>query len=99
MALLTPSVLFSASRAALAAAVLMPALISAGSAAPTRELPAQEPAQSDAALALQHEFADAPDGVDPMVTGPVTTAFRDRQKQAGCEFAEWPNIPRVCYPD
>lgn len=44
-------------------------------------------------------FSDAPDGVDPVVTGPVSTAFRTRQAQAGCDKAKWPNIPVSCYPD
>ncbi|MCI5074959.1 hypothetical protein [Oricola sp.] len=44
-------------------------------------------------------FADAPHGVDPMVTGPVSTSFRERRAIAGCEQAEWPEIPLKCYPD
>jgi hypothetical protein len=44
-------------------------------------------------------FADAPDGVDPFVTGPVSTAFRQRQQVLDCENAAWPNIPAVCFPD
>ena len=44
-------------------------------------------------------FPDAPDGVDPVVTGPVSAEIRARQKAAGCEAAEWPNVPVVCYPD
>ncbi|TPM91294.1 hypothetical protein [Mesorhizobium sp. B2-1-3A] len=44
-------------------------------------------------------FADAPDGVDPVVTGPVTAAFKQRQAAANCDSAVWPNIPMVCYPD
>lgn len=44
-------------------------------------------------------FADAPDGVDPIVTGPVSAAFRQQQADAGCDRAVWPNIPAVCYPD
>lgn len=44
-------------------------------------------------------FADAPDGVDPIVTGPVSAAFRHRQADAGCDKAVWPNIPTVCYPN
>ncbi|WP_258052176.1 hypothetical protein [Mesorhizobium sp. INR15] len=54
--------------------------------------------QSDTQTAEQ-AFADAPDGVDPMVTGPVSTAFKQRQVTANCETAVWPNIPMVCYPD
>ncbi|AZO50123.1 MAG: hypothetical protein EOS54_23570 [Mesorhizobium sp.] len=44
-------------------------------------------------------FADAPDGVDPVVTGAVSAAFKQRQKDAGCDSAVWPKIPAVCYPD
>lgn len=44
-------------------------------------------------------FADAPDGVDPIVTGPVSAAFSRKQATAGCDTAVWPNIPAVCYPD
>ncbi|WP_376702782.1 hypothetical protein RQ479_23215 [Mesorhizobium sp. ISC25] len=44
-------------------------------------------------------FADAPDGVDPVVTGPVSAAFKQRQQNAGCDSAVWPRIPVVCYPD
>ncbi|RWP28030.1 hypothetical protein [Mesorhizobium sp.] len=44
-------------------------------------------------------FADAPDGVDPVVTGPVSAAFKQRQEAANCDSAVWPNIPTVCYPD
>ena len=85
-------------RVALAVMCLTPALMSAGSAAPTRDaMPRMEP--GSAAADLERDFADAPDGVDPIVTDPVTAAFRERQAQAGCDTAEWPNIPRVCYPD
>lgn len=44
-------------------------------------------------------FADAPDGVDPVVTGPVSAAFRQKQAAAGCADAVWPDIPAACYPD
>jgi hypothetical protein len=44
-------------------------------------------------------FADAPDGVDPMTTGPVSAALKQRQAAANCDSAVWPNIPLVCYPD
>jgi hypothetical protein len=54
--------------------------------------------QADTTTAEQ-AFADAPDGVDPMVTGPVTTAFKQRQVTANCDSAVWPNVPMVCYPD
>lgn len=44
-------------------------------------------------------YADAPDGVDPIVTGPVSAAFKQQQKTAGCDTAVWPKIPVACYPD
>ena len=44
-------------------------------------------------------FADAPDGVDPMVTGPTSKSFRQQQETAGCDRAAWPNIPLACFPD
>lgn len=44
-------------------------------------------------------FADAPDGVDPVVTGPVSAAFRQQQGEAGCDKAVWPHVPVSCYPD
>jgi hypothetical protein len=43
-------------------------------------------------------FSDAPDGVDPVVTGPVSASFKARQAEAGCAAAVWPNIPAACYP-
>jgi len=43
-------------------------------------------------------FADAPDGVDPVVTGPVSAAFRQRRAEAGCGAAVWPDVPAACYP-
>ena len=58
----------------------------------------QPPLASDTPTAEQL-FADAPDGVDPMVTGPVSAAFRQRQEAANCDNAVWPNIPTVCYPN
>jgi hypothetical protein len=48
---------------------------------------------------VAQRFEDAPYGVDPMVSGPVSTAFRQTQRAAGCDSAVWPNIPAVCYPD
>jgi hypothetical protein len=44
-------------------------------------------------------FADAPYGVDPIVTGPVSAEFRDRQRALGCKAATWPHISSGCYPD
>ena len=47
----------------------------------------------------EQRFDDAIYGVDPIVTGPVSTAFKDRQKKAHCAEAVRPNIPAACYPD
>jgi hypothetical protein len=50
------------------------------------------------ATAAEALFPDAPDGVDATVTGPVSASFRQRQADAGCEKAVWPNVPAACYP-
>lgn len=47
----------------------------------------------------QERFAGAPDGVDPIVTGPVSASFRKRQIALDCENAVWPSIPAGCYPE
>ncbi len=44
-------------------------------------------------------YADAPYGVDPVVTGPVSDDFRIRRENAGCDRAQWPEIPVECYPE
>ena len=78
-----------------AAFVILLAANAAQSAATSKEarpaLPSNAPAEQ--------VFADAPDGVDPVVTGPVSAAFKQRQDAANCDSAVWPNIPMVCYPD
>ena len=51
------------------------------------------------ASAAEELFADAPAGVDPMVTGPVSVSFKKRQRDAGCDRAVWPNVPVACYPN
>ncbi len=38
-------------------------------------------------------------GIDPMVTGPVSEEFRQRQASLRCHEATWPNIPAACYPN
>ena len=48
--------------------------------------------------AAQNLYPDAPDGVDPITTGPVSQELRDRRKAARCDDARWPNIPVACYP-
>ena len=65
----------------------------------TRRLALLEHREVAATTPAAMMFADAPDGVDPMVTGPVSAEFRARQKTAGCATAEWPNVPVACYPD
>lgn len=50
---------------------------------------------TDAELA----YADAPYGVDPMVTGPVSASFKEQQQIAGCDAAKWPDVPLACYPE
>jgi len=49
--------------------------------------------------AAEEAFADAPYGVDPMVTGPTSASFERKQADLGCDKAIWPNIPLACYPD
>lgn len=72
--------------------------------------PASDEARAIAMLADHHteaavkqtaaqKFASAPDGVDPVVTGPVSAQFRERQRAFDCERAVWPDIPLACYPD
>jgi hypothetical protein len=90
----------------LAALALLPALVTTGSAAPedafvlaraditVPEKPIQ-PYQPDASEA----FSDAPFGVDSVVTGPVSAAFREKQDRLNCEAAKWPHVPRGCYPE
>jgi hypothetical protein len=90
--------------ARLAAAVLLGlscAVIPASGAAPTAKPDAHIALQDDAANAdrLAERFDDAPYGVDPIVTGPVSTAFKQRQEAARCAEAAWPNVPQACFPD
>ncbi|UCI08494.1 hypothetical protein [Mesorhizobium sp. B1-1-8] len=74
-------------------------VLAAGAAQSAAVLREANPARADNAQTAEQLFADAPDGVDPVVTGPVSAAFKQRQKDAGCETAVWPNVPRACYPD
>jgi len=57
------------------------------------------PAQIALPTEAQAMFADAPDGVDPTVTGPVSASFRAMREALNCDEAVWPNIPAACYPD
>ncbi|WP_232375734.1 hypothetical protein [Mesorhizobium comanense] len=81
--------------ASAAFAVLL-AVNAAQSAATSNEVRPVLPADAPSA---QQVFVDAPDGVDPVVTGPVSTAFKQRQAAANCDTAVWPHIPMICYPD
>jgi hypothetical protein len=54
--------------------------------------------ERDSALDAEEMFSDAPFGVDPMVTGPVSGEFAKRQRDLGCAEAKWPNVPAACYP-
>ncbi|TPN43832.1 hypothetical protein FJ976_27000 [Mesorhizobium sp. B1-1-9] len=74
-------------------------LLAANAAQSAATLKEARPALPIDAPSAQQAFADAPDGVDPMVTGPVSAAFKQRQDAANCDSAVWPNIPMVCYPD
>ena len=76
---------------ALAAVALMLAAGGARSAAPRLDAP--QPVTQAEQL-----FPDAPDGVDPMTTGPVSASFKTQQAEAGCADAVWPDIPTACYP-
>jgi hypothetical protein len=49
--------------------------------------------------AAEQAFPDAPYGVDPVVTGPTTASFKQRQSDLRCADAVWPDIPLDCYPD
>jgi hypothetical protein len=87
---------FGSFASGLASAALVLALASSGaqSAASRQDRSDIVPAQT-----AQQLFPDAPDGVDPMVTGPVSAAFKQRQDQAGCARMVWPDISAACYPD
>jgi len=74
------------------------ALLLAGGAAHSAATRADAPKIGTATVA-ETMFPDAPDGVDAMVTGPVSASFKQRQADAGCDKAAWPNIPAACYPD
>ena len=91
------------------ALVLSAAAINAGSASPSgSDIPVASASLQndfsdiDASLAstdVAQRFADAPYGVDPVVTGPVSTAFKQQREAANCDNAVWPNVPAACYPD
>lgn len=74
----------------------MPPLAATGASKP--EVPAYQPDALSDRTAAERLYPDAPAGVDPIVTGPVSQDFRDRQRTARCDEAEWPDIPIECYP-
>ncbi|TIS97092.1 MAG: hypothetical protein E5W72_11825 [Mesorhizobium sp.] len=74
-------------------------LLAAGAAQSAATFKEARPALPSDTRTAEQLFADAPDGVDPVVTGPVSAAFKQRQENAGCDSAVWPKIPTVCYPD
>ena len=82
----------------LIASVAFAALLAANAAQSAAALKDPNPVSSSDQTAEQM-FANAPDGVDPVVTGPVSASFRQKQQVAGCDSAVWPKIPTVCYPD
>ncbi|MBB6409417.1 hypothetical protein [Mesorhizobium sangaii] len=83
----------------LIASVAFAVLLAANAAQSAATQQEARPALPTVAPSAEQVFADAPDGVDPMVTGPVSTAFKQRQDAANCDTAVWPNVPMVCYPD
>jgi hypothetical protein len=60
---------------------------------PVPEAPAEK-----ISLPAEEIFSDAAFGVDPVVTGPVSDEFRQRQRNLGCAEAKWPHIPVGCFP-
>jgi hypothetical protein len=86
-----PSTLRFAVLAVLAAGILalfpMGGIARQASEPPAVEAPAQDT-----------ESLDEMAWVDPIVTGPVSPAYRRLREKAGCDTATWPNIPDVCFP-
>lgn len=92
--------------AGVAALWLSAAAITSGSASPSSsDIPVasaslqEDFGDVDASTDVAQRFADAPYGVDPVVTGPVSTAFKQQREAANCDNAVWPNVPAACYPD
>jgi hypothetical protein len=56
------------------------------------------PLEKTIATAAEQAFADAPYGVDSMVTGPTSASFKQRQDDLNCNVAVWPNVPMGCFP-
>ena len=74
-------------------------LLAMGAAQSAAALKEANPVLPSEPQTAEQMFADAPDGVDPVVTGPVSAAFKQKRRAAGCDTAIWPKIPTVCYPD
>jgi len=73
-------------------------LLAAGVAHSTASRSVEKPVLM-AQTAAEKAFPDAEFGVDPMVTGPVSASFKEKQIRANCAAAVWPDIPLGCYPD
>lgn len=87
---------------ALNAPIALAAVISvalAGSALSAGSPDSKAPEARKDRTAAEMAYADAPYGVDPMVTGPTSGKFKRQRQMSGCEVASWPNIPLSCYPD
>lgn len=80
---------------AASAIVAVSALTPVAARTPVSEAPVEKASLPDA----EEMFPDAAFGVDPMVTGPVSEEFRQRQRDLRCAEAKWPNIPTGCYPE
>ena len=87
---LAPTIRLIAFSAVVAASALTP--VSAR--APVMEASLEQ----DAAQEAEEMFPDTAFGVDPMVTGPVSDEFAQRQRELGCAEAKWPDVPAGCYP-
>ena len=59
---------------------------------------AEHDRQTNAERPLLERFSDTPDGVDPVVTGPVSAAFKKTREALDCDAAVWPAVPYACYP-
>ena len=83
----------------LIASVAFAVLLAANAAQSAATMKESRPALPSEAQSAEQIFADAPDGVDPMVTGPTSASFKRQQAEAGCGKAVWPEIPLDCYPN
>jgi hypothetical protein len=81
-----------------AATAAVAVLLAAGAAHSTATRYVEKPVIL-AQTAAEQAFPDAEFGVDPMVTGPVSASFREKQVKADCAAAVWPDVPLGCYPN